>query len=145
MAVHMSHVGMAVSDLQTSTRFYVEGLGFELGMSFDSGDEVAAVAEVTPPMRMKAQNLEKDGFRIQLMDWEAPGVTGTPSVARNQRGLTHLAIVVDELDETVSRLVELGGTALEDTRVQLEKGPMKISLAVVADPDGSRIELLQRG
>jgi catechol-2,3-dioxygenase len=29
--VRMSHVGMAVADLDASTRFYTEGLGFEAG------------------------------------------------------------------------------------------------------------------
>ena len=29
--VHVSHVAIAVTDLEVSTRFYTEGLGFETG------------------------------------------------------------------------------------------------------------------
>src|SRR4051812_41495135 len=62
-AVRLSHVAIAVSDLPASIRFYTEGLGFELGPCFDAGDEVAAVSEVAPPVRMTSQYLTKDGFR----------------------------------------------------------------------------------
>ncbi len=144
MTVQISHVGMTVSDLQTSIRFYTEGLGFEVGISFDSGDDVAMITEVGPPMQMTGQNLEKDGFRLHLMGWETPGVVGTPSTVRNQLGLTHLALVVDDLEATISRLVELGGSEVKGARTEMQKA-VTIYLAVVTDPDGNRLELLQRG
>ena len=54
-SVRMSHVALAVSDLQTSLRFYTEGLGFEVGLCLESGDEVAGVSEVAAPVRMVSQ------------------------------------------------------------------------------------------
>lgn len=142
--VRVSHVAIAVAELATSLRFYTEGLGFEAGPCFQSGDEVAAVSEVAPPVRMTSQYLTKDGFRLELMDWQEPGVHGKASESRNQRGLTHLSFEVDDIAATEAQLLALGGRPIQDARVYLEKGPAPISLVFLTDPDGTRIELLQR-
>jgi lactoylglutathione lyase len=118
--VRVSHVAVAVSDLEASTRFYTEGFGFERGPTFESSDEVAAVSEVQAPVRMRS------------------------SQTRNQRGLTHLSFEVDDIAATEGRLLELGGASLPDARVLIDKGPVPISIVFLADPDGTRIELLQR-
>ena len=65
---------------------------------------------------------------------------GEASRYRNQIGLTHLAFQVDDLEETVARLVSLGGTVIEETRTTLVE---TIQLVVVKDPDGTRVELVQ--
>jgi catechol 2,3-dioxygenase-like lactoylglutathione lyase family enzyme len=143
-SVRASHVALAVSDLAVSTRFYREGLGFEEGPTFLSGDETAAVSEVEPPVKMTMQYLTKGGLRIGLMGWETPSVQGSPSRYRNQLGITHLSFEVDDVAATVAHLVELGGSAIPGARVTLGRAPVEITVLFVADPDGTRIELLQR-
>jgi len=140
--VRVSHVALAVSDLQASSRFYTQGLGFEAGPCFEAGDEVAAVSEVSPPVRMRSLYLTKDGFRLELMAWETPAVHGRPAATRNQRGLTHLSFEVDDIDATEARLLALGGQPLPGARVRLDRKPAEISLVFLADPDGTRIELM---
>ena len=143
-SIRMSHVAIAVTDLPTSLRFYTEGLGFEAGPCFEAGDEVAAVSEVEPPVRMRSQYLTKGGFRLELMGWETPAVHGEASRYRNQRGLTHLSFEVDDIVAVEDRLLALGGHRLPDVRVKVEREPDDISLVFLTDPDGTRIELLQR-
>jgi len=143
-SIRVSHVAIAVSDLETSLRFYADGLGFEPGPCFESGDEVAAVSEVEPPVRMVSQYLTKDGFRLELMAWDSPAVHGEASKFRNQRGLTHLSFEVDDAVAVEDRLLALGGHRLPDARVKVERDPAPISLVFLTDPDGTRIELLQR-
>ncbi len=143
-SIRMSHVAIAVTDLPASLRFYTEGLGFEPGPCFEAGDEVAAVSEVEPPVRMRSQYLTKGGFRLELMGWETPAVHGVASKFRNQRGLTHLSFEVDDIVAVEDRLLALGGNRLPDARVKVEREPADISLVFLTDPDGTRIELLQR-
>ena len=142
--VRASHVALTVSDLAASIRFYREGLGFEEGPTFVSGDETAAVSEVEPPVKMTMQYLTKGGLRVGLAGWETPSVQGEPSQHRNQRGLTHLSFEVDDVAGTEARLVELGGSSIPGARVTLGRAPVEITVVFVADPDGTRIELLQR-
>jgi catechol 2,3-dioxygenase-like lactoylglutathione lyase family enzyme len=140
MATHISHVGLCVADLERSLRFYVDGLGFEVEEQIPSNDEVAELAEVTPPVDMLAQFIAKDGTRLELLAWQQPGTRGEASRFRNQIGLTHLAFRVDDIDEATARLVSLGGTVIEETRTTLVD---TIKLVVVKDPDGTRVELVQ--
>ena len=142
--VRVSHVAIAVTDLEVSTRFYTEGLGFEAGPSFNAGDEVAAVSEVEPPVHMTSRYLTKGGFRLELMGWASPPVHGCASQQRNQRGLTHLSFEVDDIAAVEARLLDLGGGELTDARVHLDRAPAAISLVFLTDPDGTRIELLER-
>ena len=144
MAIRVSHVAIAVTELEVSTRFYVEGLGFEQGATWESGDEVAAVSEVKPPVRMRSRYLTKDGYRVELMSWETPAVHGTASQYRNQRGLTHLSFEVDDAAKTEARLLDLGGTEIEGARVYIDRPHAGFTIVFLADPDGTRIELLQR-
>ena len=112
---------LCVSDLERSMRFYVDGLGFELQEQIPSTDEVAALAEVSRPVDMLAQFIVKDGTRLELLAWQAPGAWGEASRSRNQIGLTHLAFQVDDVEEVAARLVSLGGTVIEDTRTTLAR------------------------
>src|SRR6476646_9852736 len=119
MAVHISHVGLCVSDLESSLRFYVEGLGFEVQESIPCGDEVGPLGEVESPVEMVAQFIAKDCTRVELLAWPKPGVVGEPSRRRNQIGLTHLAMQVDDVEEVAELLASLGGTVIEDTRCEI--------------------------
>ena len=143
-SIRLSHVAIAVADLPASIRFYTEGLGFELGPCFDAGDDVAAVSELDPPVRMTSQYLTKDNVRLELTGWAVPAVQGEPSRTRNQRGLTHLSFEVDDIVATERRLLEVGGQRLPGARARLQREPADISLVFLTDPDGTRIELLQR-
>jgi len=143
-SVRKSHVGLAVSDLETSIRFYCDGLGFKHGPRFEAGDEVAGLSEVDPPAQMTSQYLTKEGFRLELLGWERPAVHGHPSRHRNQLGLTHLSFEVDDVEATEDRLLGLGGVPIDGARIRLDRDPAAITVIFLADPDGTRIELLQR-
>jgi lactoylglutathione lyase len=138
----LAHVGLCVSDLDRSQRFYTEGLGFEVQERRSGGDDFAAVAEVEPPVQLLAQFIVKDGTRLELLAWPQPGVRGQPSQHRNHLGLTHLCFHTDDIGATEAQLVALGGTVIEKTKTKLRDGS---EFVVVSDPDGNRIELLQPG
>lgn len=142
-----SHVGLCTADLEASTRFFVEGLGFERSDGWDL-DAVTlpglpAALEVDPPpgdtLRVRSQLLRCDGFAVELLAFAAPAPGGSASTSRGTVGLTHLAFWVDDLDAALQRAVDAGGTILESTRADLG-----IQLAFLADPAGVRIELMQR-
>lgn len=137
----VSHLGICVSDLERSLRFYCDGLGFARAESHAIGNEFADALEVPRDVALTSQFIRREGLSIELLSYRSPAAHGKPSQSRNQLGLTHLSFVVSDLDAAVERLVECGGTLLETTVTRLEG----IQLLFLSDPDGIRVELMQIG
>jgi lactoylglutathione lyase len=144
-SISVSHTGLCVSNLETSLRFYTEGLGFVVSDIYTAGDEIAPAAEITSTAQLTSQMIVKDGLTLELLWWAEPGSCGTPSTARNQVGLTHLSFTVDDVADTAARLVALGATVIASTRSRFSHGPMSVELVFLTDPDGTRIELVHWG
>jgi lactoylglutathione lyase len=141
-----SHVGVCVSDLDASTRFYEDVLGFRELFTMDMGDEVAATMEVDGPIRFRSRMLARDDVRVELLHWESPPASGVRERRPMDRfGLTHLCIRVDDVEDLVDAAVAAGGAVHRQTLSVLEGqglggGPVK--LLYLTDPDGTRVELM---
>jgi catechol 2,3-dioxygenase-like lactoylglutathione lyase family enzyme len=140
--LRFSHLGLCVSDLPRSLHFYCEGLGFREVSRLDVAGEASDRLLELDGARVQAVYLERDGLRLELFHYLAPGVIGDGAArAMNAKGLTHLSLAVTHLDEVVATLAALGGSVLERTRID---NPVLGARAIfVLDPDGTRIELVQ--
>jgi len=119
------HTCYRIGDIDRSVAFY-EALGFEEVGRMRIRDEATNVF----------MGLPDDGARLELTHND--GVTeyelGT--------GYNHIAITAEDLDGTLANLGELG--------IDPEKPPYTVSdggsrLCFVRDPDGYRIELIEKG
>src|SRR5439155_7981376 len=108
-----SHIGLCIPDLERSRRFYVEGLGFTEFARFELD---RPIAEVDSPCSLTSFFVEKDGLRVELLEFRSPSVFGTPSTCRNQLGLTHLSFVVDDVDSAAAELERYARRIVERTR-----------------------------
>ena len=135
-----SHIGLCVRDLERSRRFYVDGLGFEEFVRFEIDHPIS---EMEAPCELTSFFVQKDGLRIELLDFRTPPVFGTPSTRRNQVGLTHLSFVVDDVDAAAKELESYGGKIIEGTRSG-QDDPSSVQIIFLEDPDGTRIELMRR-
>jgi lactoylglutathione lyase len=135
-----SHLGICVSDLDRSLRFYCEGLGFEPTQLHQVGAEFGTLMEIEG-VAVRSQFLRRDHLSIELLFYDAPGHVG-PAERRpvNQLGLTHLNFRVDDVDAVAARVRELGGKVLDHTRTTF--GP-EMDFVYCTDPDGTRIELMK--
>jgi lactoylglutathione lyase len=138
---YFSHVGICVSDLERSIRFYRDVLGFELLSRVTVGKEIAPLIELDG-VELHSRFLERDGSRIELLYYVSPTARG-PFGRRpmNQVGLTHLAIRVDDVESLARRIEAAGGKVWMDTRVG--DPAAGVELVYATDPDGTRIELIQ--
>ena len=139
--LNVSHIGICVSDLERSLRFYCDGLGFSPAEAHAIGNEFADTLEVPRDVVLTSQFIRREGLAIELLHYESPGTHGRPAESRNQLGITHLSFWVDDLESAERRLVESGGRVIERTRTKGEG----IRILFLADPDGTRVELMQMG
>ena len=134
-----SHLGLCVSDLERSRRFYIDGLGFT---EFARFEMERPIAEVDLPCSLTSYFIQKDGLRVELLDYRSPGVIGHPSTRRNHLGLTHLSFIVEDVDAAAIELEQYGGTIIEGTRSG-QDDPKSVQIIFLADPDGTRVELMR--
>jgi catechol 2,3-dioxygenase-like lactoylglutathione lyase family enzyme len=138
----LTHLGICVSDLERSLRFYRDVLGCkEVGrLEMEGGN--ADVLNGMQGSKLRAIYLERDGWRLELLAFPEPGWIG-PRTPRpmNQVGLTHLSFRVDDLEAICARIEEAGGGLLPATRIGGPQGPLHVIMA--HDPDGLRLELIQ--
>lgn len=125
-------------------RFYCDGLGCEPAERYElDSDQLPGLGlalEVGEQATIVSQMITCGALRIELIEWSRPAAEGTPSQRRNQRGLTHLSFWVADIASVVERLQRFGGTVLPQTR----QSP-GVDLVFLADPDGTRIELMAAG
>ena len=118
------HTCYRIGDIDRSVGFY-EKLGFEEVRRMPIGDEAINVFMAMPgedPRLELTYNHGVDSYEL-----------GT--------GYNHIALGVDDLDGTLARLAELG--------IEPEKPPYRVReggslIAFVRDPDGYRIELIEK-
>jgi len=143
MAVQrLTHLGICVSDLERSLRFYRDVLGCrEVGRLSMEGAAAEAVLGLEG-VKLEAVYLERDGWRLELMAFPEPGCVG-PAQPRpmNQLGPTHLSLRVDDLDAVCGRLEAAGGGLLPGSRTG--RPDAGTSAVMAHDPDGTRLELVQ--
>jgi catechol 2,3-dioxygenase-like lactoylglutathione lyase family enzyme len=149
----LEHVGLTVSDLERSLRFYTEVLGFSL-------------------LRKTTTNayLYLDDQLLELTQCRVPVEVSPPrSVEECENklycgvGITHLGFRVENMDRAVVKIEELGGRlvippyelepqieyAVEPADEKLKRAATPVGrrywrIAMFADPDGIILELLER-
>ena len=145
MSVSFSHLGICVSDLDVSLRFYCAGLGFTEVAAHEVGEEFAALMEVDG-LRLRSRMIAKDGVTLELLGFDAPGVTGDGSRRpMNRRGLTHLSLRVGDVEATAAAVEAHGGAVHRATRTAVPLGGVTLDFVYCTDPDGVRIELMDLG
>lgn len=137
-----SHIGLCVRDLERSRRFYIDGLGFHEFARFeiDASDRGGRAAVWT----FTSYFIQKDGLRIELLHYRWPGVIGQPS-DRGGTTLAHAPVVRRRggVDSTTAELEQYSGAdGLTGTRSG-QHDPDMVQIIFVADPDGTRVELMR--
>jgi catechol 2,3-dioxygenase-like lactoylglutathione lyase family enzyme len=145
MTVTFSHLGICVSDLERSVRFYTEGLGFERAERHDIGQDFATLMGLEA-VSLTSQFIRRDQTAIELLFFAEPTPFGERTARQiNQLGLTHLSFRVRDVLAVAATLAGLGGTVLDTTRTTLDFGGAPLVFLYCTDPDGVRIELMDLG
>jgi len=142
MTTTFSHLGICVSDLERSLRFYCEALGFVPAESHVVGDEFGRLMELEG-VSLRSQFVRRDAMAIELLHFTSPGRIGAPDRRpMNQLGLTHVSVRVDDVDAVAALVETMGGTVVAATRTTFDLSGAALDFVYCTDPDGVRIELM---
>ena len=137
----LSHVGVCVRDLEHSTRFYCEALGFERAETHTVGDEFARLMSLDG-VDLTSQFLRRGEQAIELLHFAEPEAAPGAPRPIHTFGLTHLSFLVDDLDAAAERVRALGGVVHDETRTSFGDD-RALDFVYCSDPDGTRVELMK--
>ncbi|MEA3158611.1 MAG: glyoxylase family protein [Gammaproteobacteria bacterium] len=143
-AIHaIGHIGICVADMERSSRFWCDGLGFSVLREWQfSGRRWRQILELEE-LDLRSRIIRRDQLTLELLCYDKPGHIGTSQRRpMNQLGFTHLAVWVNDLDQVAGRLLECGGTIVEPTRTVFDQPELRGKWLICTDPDGVRVELV---
>lgn len=141
-------LGVVVSDVEKSAKFYTDVLGFTEIEGFSVPADFCKSAGLTDgkklDIRVFVLGEGKDATRIKLM--EVPGgksKSSDNSSIHAQLGFSYLTLFVNDTNAALARLKKADVKPQADGPVALPEGfPEGVFLTLVADPDGNLIELV---
>jgi catechol 2,3-dioxygenase-like lactoylglutathione lyase family enzyme len=139
-------VGLTVSDVERSRRFYADVLAFEPVSDVTVGGEPYARLQGIAELRMRVVRMRLGDEAIELTEYLTPRGRPAPAGSRsNDQWFQHVAIVVRDMDRAYDRLrahgvahVSPGPQRLPDWNRQAGG----IEAFYFADPDGHPLELI---
>jgi catechol 2,3-dioxygenase-like lactoylglutathione lyase family enzyme len=142
MALRLDNVGIVVEDLDVAIEFFGE-LGLELeGRALIEGEWAGSVTGLGDQRVETAMMRTPDGHgRLELSRFLAPLVVADHRNAPvNALGYLRVMFAVDDIDDTLARLVEHGAQLVSDDVVQYEDA---YRLCYIRGPEGILIGLAQ--
>ncbi len=146
----VNHVGIAVTDVEKSIKFYQDALGLTLFQDqMIEGPDVDEHCGVRDGKFRMVLLIDAAGNAVELWGWENPRPQVKPPEYSqfNSVGIVEVGLMVDDLDETEKRLNQ-HGYGFRDPLWIFGKGKdwfggAYIHIRYVLDPDGVQVELTQ--
>ena len=143
------HVGLVVTNLEKSSRFY-RALGFvSEGVRIEEGVKLSKLLGIkNAKIQVEKLHLSRDdktiwresGFRLELIEYCNPIATSEGrSFDNNIVGKIHLCFSIKGLVYVLSQVEMLGGKVLNSIAI----GDDKSNSIYINDPDGTPIELIE--
>lgn len=144
--IGFGHVGFQVSDLDRSVAYYRDIIGLELQDRRIRDDPYLSEVTGYPAVVLDMALLREpaSGTLLELLRYPADLGTAVDAATANP-GTGHVCFVVDAVDAVYERAMAAGHTAVNPP-VTPTAGMWNGGRAIyLLDPDGIRVELVQRG
>lgn len=131
MKATLDHVGIAVSDLRASLRFFQDAIGLEL----EAPQEVAS-------QRVRAHFLQAGDATIELLEATADDSPVARFIAKRGPGLHHVALRVEDIVAALAELKARGVRLIDETPRPGAHGSL-VAFLHPSSTHGVLVELMQ--
>ena len=135
------HIGIVVSNLENSLKFYRDLLGLKITKTMDeSGEYIDNILSLNN-VQVKTVKMESanNGFLIELLEYKSHQANSTNRKIFDL-GTSHVALTVNNLDECYRLLSKSGIKFNSLPQISPDKNA---KVAFCFDPDGTPIELVE--
>ena len=141
-------LGMVVSDLDKSVKFYKDALGFEEVPGFKVPGQFALDTGLANKLELDVHVLVlgkgEKATKLKLMQFKtSPGARLDNTFIHSSYGFRYLTISVNDVNAAVAKAEKAGAKPIAKCPVPLPEGfPDGLALANYRDPDGNLVELV---
>jgi catechol 2,3-dioxygenase-like lactoylglutathione lyase family enzyme len=140
-----NHVGITVKNLEKSIAFYEALTGTKVSNIDVIGGERMAKTQGLNDTQIKFANLHLDNLNLDILEYVIPE-SEQASYSNNQISAMHLCFEVDNIDEAMQRLKDIGVEPDGEPIVFEEADGLKsgygTAVAYFRDPDGTNLEII---
>jgi len=137
------HIGIVVSDLDASVRFYEDVIGMKRVFSFDISEDAGARTGLSNglPFHVEVLQLGTDETATQwkLMSFGDVTEQIQSDFIQDHTGMQYITILVKDLSVAIDLVEAYDVPMLGETPIQLDDGNYFV---LIKDPDGTFIELI---
>ena len=136
-------VGVVVSDLEASLRFYLEALGMQRVSSFEIDEDFGRRSGLTGGVPFKVEVLQlgtgETATQWKVMTFGNRAEAQQNTHIHNRVGMQYITLFVNDLNAAIERLEAHNVTLLGETPTPLSDGR---HFVLIQDPDETFIELI---
>lgn len=139
------HTNLITNDWKKLSEFYIHV--FECKPMYPerdlSGDWIDRLTTIQNA-RIQGLHLSLPGYEngptLEIFEY-MPEIEKTESAAINSKGFSHIAFLVDSVEDILKRLIEYGGKPLGEIVKRHYEGLGLLTVVYARDPDGNHIEI----
>ena len=140
-----NHVGITVKNLEKSIVFYEALTGTKVSNIDEIGGQRIAKTQGLSDTKIKYANLHLDNLNIDILEYVLPE-SEQASYKNNQISAMHLCFEVDNIEDAIQRLKEIGvepdGEPITFQEEDGLKSGFGTAVAYFQDPDGTNLEII---
>jgi catechol 2,3-dioxygenase-like lactoylglutathione lyase family enzyme len=134
-------VGIVVNDLENTRDFWINTLGFKPHVEvLEESPFIDELLAIKDPALTTVKLIDSKGFILELLKFENYPVENSWCGDLKTKGLTHIALTVDDLDELVNKLKKQNYSPLSDIKISPSN---KVKVVFVKGPEAIMLELVQ--
>lgn len=141
MITAIRHVGLVVADLEKAIKFWCDTMGFVVSRQMEeSGPHIDAMMGLKDVRVTTAKLAAPDGNLLELLCFHSHPDKHQWEGRPYSTGFTHLALTVQDIDETLRRLKLVGASVPAEPQLSPD-GQVKVIYA--SGPEGVLLELVE--
>jgi catechol 2,3-dioxygenase-like lactoylglutathione lyase family enzyme len=141
MITEIRHTGLVVADLEMSLKFWCEALGFVVARQVDEfGPHIDAMMGLENVKVTTAKLAAPDGSLIELLYFHSHTDKSRWEGKPYSTGFTHIALTVKDLNETLTRLKQFGGSIPSEPQLSPDG---KVRVIYATGPEGVLLEFVE--
>lgn len=141
--LRIGHIGITVSELDRSMRFYRDTLGFEVSAPVQVSGPLFDNVTGVPGCAIDVAFARGLGQIVELLCYQAPADRKKSTLRSCDPGFWHLCLKVRNIEQVVRDVRAAGFEPLSEIQTVTEPPLQGMRVVYVRDPDGVALELIE--